>query len=119
MGQTLARAAFYPVDWTLDTLQSLTGPRSGDTWSLKSNFAPISKELFQDNLPIQGVLPADLAGEFVRNGPNPKYIPKGKSDFKDHTIKFTDGSSQVVIIGSMEMECYMEYEFTQTEQPHT
>lgn len=42
---------------------------------LEGNFGPVFKEYTATDLPItQGSLPSDLAGEFVRNGPNPLYV---------------------------------------------
>mgnify|MGYP005993364019 CR=1 FL=1 len=76
MGQSLTRLLFYPVDWTLNTLQARFNPDPNRVF-LEGNYAPVSKEWFQCNLDVQGNLPDDLQGEFVRNGPNPKHIPKG------------------------------------------
>jgi hypothetical protein len=40
----------------------------------ETNFGPVHVELHEKSLPVvSGALPADLEGEFVRNGPNNKY----------------------------------------------
>lgn len=42
---------------------------------LTGNFAPILDELDSDNLMIEGELPQDLTGVYMRNGPNPAFPP--------------------------------------------
>ncbi|KAL6537598.1 ccd4,nced4 [Orobanche minor] len=62
------------------------------------NFAPV------DELPptacteVEGSLPPCLAGAYIRNGPNPQFIPKGPSHFLDgdgmlHVIKISKGEA--------------------------
>ena len=41
------------------------------------NYGPVDKEVTQTNLVVRGTLPADLNGEFVRNGPNNKFPYQG------------------------------------------
>ena len=43
---------------------------------LTGNFAPVTDELDVD-LAVTGDMPADLAGAFYRNGPNPQFEPRG------------------------------------------
>lgn len=38
---------------------------------LQGNYAPVSNELSTENLPIEGAIPPELNGTYVRNGPNP------------------------------------------------
>ena len=38
---------------------------------LSGNFAPVTEEVTATDLPVTGELPAELAGRYVRNGPNP------------------------------------------------
>ncbi|MCB2098309.1 MAG: carotenoid oxygenase family protein, partial [Parvularculaceae bacterium] len=40
-------------------------------WWLNGNFAPVEKEVEAFDLPVTGALPPELAGVFMRNGPNP------------------------------------------------
>lgn len=39
---------------------------------LEGNFAPVAEEVTVTNLAIEGELPRELAGRYVRNGPNPQ-----------------------------------------------
>ncbi len=45
--------------------------------TLSGRFAPVHTETDAADLHIEGSLPADLHGVFVRNGPNPKFDPLG------------------------------------------
>ncbi len=38
---------------------------------LSGNYAPVSDEVTAFDLPVEGVLPEELAGRYLRNGPNP------------------------------------------------
>ncbi|CAH2599455.1 Dioxygenase [Rhodovastum atsumiense] len=42
---------------------------------LKGGFAPVRDELTVEALPVRGELPKDLAGVYLRNGPNPEFKP--------------------------------------------
>src|SRR5438105_3395889 len=44
---------------------------------LQGNFAPVQEEITADNLKIIGTLPPEMDGMFVRNGPNPQFLPLG------------------------------------------
>jgi carotenoid cleavage dioxygenase len=39
---------------------------------LQGNFAPVSREVTAFDLPVQGALPPELRGLYLRNGPNPR-----------------------------------------------
>ena len=41
-------------------------------WWLQGNFAPVTREVVAHDLPVDGHLPAELSGLYVRNGSNPK-----------------------------------------------
>ncbi len=45
------------------------------TWWLEGNFAPVTKEVEAFDLKIEGALPPELTGVYMRNGPNPKNGP--------------------------------------------
>ena len=45
-------------------------------WHLRGNYAPVFDELTLTELEVQGAIPAELTGLYVRNGANPK---SGKS----------------------------------------
>jgi len=38
---------------------------------LRGNFAPVSQEVTAYHLPVEGMIPSELSGRFVRNGANP------------------------------------------------
>ena len=42
---------------------------------LSGNFAPVGREVFATDLPVEGTLPAALDGVYIRNGPNPQFPP--------------------------------------------
>jgi carotenoid cleavage dioxygenase len=45
----------------------------GETpWHLSGNFAPVPDELTAFDLPVEGAIPRELRGLYLRNGPNPK-----------------------------------------------
>ena len=48
---------------------------------LSGRFAPVHREVTVDELKVEGDLPAELVGAYVRNGPNPKYPPLGSYTF--------------------------------------
>jgi carotenoid cleavage dioxygenase-like enzyme len=48
---------------------------------LSGRFAPVHREIETTDLVIEGDLPADLAGVFMRNGPNPRFPPLGSYTF--------------------------------------
>ena len=49
---------------------------------LQGNFAPVLEERSDDvELPVTGVIPPDLEGRLLRNGPNPAVIPADEADY--------------------------------------
>jgi carotenoid cleavage dioxygenase len=38
----------------------------------KDNYAPVTEELTESSLPVEGTIPAELDGWYLRNGPNPR-----------------------------------------------
>ena len=61
-------------------------------------FAPVGKEIIADDLPVIGEIPEDLAGIYLRNGPNPIFEPRGRYHWFDgdgmvHAIAFRDGKA--------------------------
>src|SRR5262245_55683002 len=67
---------------------------------LSGRFAPIREEVEADDLPVQGTLPPELVGHYVRNGPNPKFAPLGsytypiEGDGMLHGIWLEDGRAR-------------------------
>ncbi len=49
---------------------------------LHGNFAPVLEERSDDHeLPVTGVIPPDLTGRLLRNGPNPAVVPLDETDY--------------------------------------
>ncbi|GEL22388.1 carotenoid cleavage dioxygenase [Pseudonocardia sulfidoxydans NBRC 16205] len=44
---------------------------------LTGPYAPVTAEVDVTDLPVEGELPADLDGAYLRNGPNPRFSPVG------------------------------------------
>jgi carotenoid cleavage dioxygenase len=65
---------------------------------LSGNFAPVLQELTVDDLEIEGTLPAQLAGTYLRNGPNPVYPPVPYHIFDGdgmlHEVRLTGGTAR-------------------------
>lgn len=63
---------------------------------LTGGFAPVQDELAIDNLPVRGAIPREIAGVYMRNGPNPAYPPISyfypfDGDGMIHALYFNDG----------------------------
>jgi carotenoid cleavage dioxygenase-like enzyme len=61
-------------------------------------FAPVSREITADELPVIGEVPKDLDGVYLRNGPNPTLEPRGRYHWFDgdgmvHAVAFRDGKA--------------------------
>lgn len=46
-------------------------PGEGVPWHLEGNFAPVTAEIDADDLEVEGTIPAELDGVYMRNGFNP------------------------------------------------
>ncbi len=63
---------------------------------LTGAYAPIADELELTELPVEGKIPEDLNGVYLRNGPNPRFEPKGMHHMFDgdgmiHAGEFRNG----------------------------
>lgn len=72
--------------------------REIDNPYLHGAFAPITSELTQRDLPIEGELPAELFGAYFRNGPNSVHAPINRYHWFDgdgmvHGVWFEDGKA--------------------------
>lgn len=59
-------------------------------------YAPIHDEIEVDDLEVIGEIPEELFGVYVRNGPNPRFAPKGRHHWFDgdgmlHAVRFEGG----------------------------
>jgi carotenoid cleavage dioxygenase-like enzyme len=76
-----------PVDVT--TVAHLQGP-----------FAPVTEETDAADLPVEGELPVELDGVYLRNGPNPRFTPLGsyvyplEGDGMVHGMWLADGRAR-------------------------
>ncbi|HEY2284465.1 MAG TPA: carotenoid oxygenase family protein [Streptosporangiaceae bacterium] len=67
---------------------------------LSGRFAPVATESDADGLLVEGSLPGDLNGVFMRNGPNPKFPPLGsytyplEGDGMIHAVWLADGRAR-------------------------
>ncbi len=71
-------------------IDSLGNPYLEDVWT------PVSEEVVADDLEVIGEVPKDLNGVYLRNGPNPKYQPRGRYHVFDgdgmlHGVEFRQG----------------------------
>ena len=62
-------------------------------------FAPVVEERDERVPTIEGTLPADLAGAYVRNGPNNRFAPTNRYHWFDgdgmlHAVWFEDGRAR-------------------------
>ena len=77
---------------------SATDLPAGDLpWHLRNNWAPVLDELTETELRVEGTIPTELTGTYVRTGPNPA---SGKSDhwfFGDgmlHGVRIANGKAE-------------------------
>jgi carotenoid cleavage dioxygenase-like enzyme len=64
---------------------------------LRGNFAPVAEEVEAVDLPVEGSIPREIAGRYLRNGPNPKTGTSPHWFFGDgmlHGIALRDGKAQ-------------------------
>ena len=67
---------------------------------LSGRFAPVHDEISVDDLVVDGTLPTDLTGAYLRNGPNPKFPPLGsytyplEGDGMIHGVWFEGGRAR-------------------------
>jgi carotenoid cleavage dioxygenase-like enzyme len=67
---------------------------------LRGVFAPQVREVDIADLVIEGELPAEIEGDFIRNGPNPRFSPLGgylyplDGDGMLHRVQFRDGRAR-------------------------
>ncbi len=71
---------------------------SDETPVLRGGFAPVSEEIVTDQLVVEGEIPSDLNGLYVRNGPNRQYAADGRYHWFDgdgmlHALRFEGGQA--------------------------
>ncbi|KAK1259277.1 Carotenoid 9,10(9',10')-cleavage dioxygenase [Acorus gramineus] len=90
------------VDWLEKAVVYLTYDKSKPQHYLSGNFAPVADETPPcTDLIVRGSLPECLNGEFVRVGPNPKFVPVAGYHWFDgdgmvHGMRIKDGKATYV-----------------------
>ena len=69
MTETTSAATESPASDSRESSSELFG--TGDFFQV-GNYAPVSDELTAFDLPVEGNIPAELDGWYLRNGPNPR-----------------------------------------------
>jgi hypothetical protein len=73
-----------------------------DDFALRGNYAPVKKDLMHEIVPSlikEGAVPKDINGVFLRNGPNPVFMPShGRHHWFDgdgriHGFRIKDGKA--------------------------
>ncbi len=97
------KLADYPV--TRACIGGVTAFDDTESWIyqldnpyLHGVYAPTVHEIERARLPVQGELPEDLCGAYLRNGPNPVFKPKNRyhpfdGDGMLHAVYFNDGQA--------------------------
>lgn len=66
-------------------------------WWLKGNYAPVAGETQAFDLKVEGALPPELSGVYMRNGPNPERKPTGHWFLGDgmlHGVRLEKGKAR-------------------------
>ena len=84
--------AVTPFNDAPDCIYSLDNPY------LHGVYAPVVNETQASQLTVEGDLPSDLRGAYLRNGPNPQYQPKNRyhpfdGDGMIHRVEFDNGQA--------------------------
>ena len=96
---TIARPIFTPLFRRLDGyFYRKLGVQAynQDHHYANGSFAPVHQEQTRLEVSVTGTLPADLTGDYLRNGPNPHYPPTGRMHMFDgegmiHQIHIAEG----------------------------
>ena len=78
-------------------MTAATNPNADNPF-LAGLLEPVHDERFDENLEVEGEIPARLNGMFVRNGPNPQFDPMTRyhpfdGDGMLHAVYFGDGKA--------------------------
>jgi len=66
-------------------------------WHLRDNWAPVLDELTETNLRVDGTIPSELAGVYIRTGPNPASGTSAHWFFGDgmvHGVRLANGRAE-------------------------
>lgn len=87
------------VDDVINTfIDPPTKPSVDPRFVLSDNFAPVGELPPTECEVVEGVLPSCLDGVYIRNGPNPQFIPRGPYHLFDgdgmlHSIRISNGKA--------------------------
>ncbi|MGZ6997280.1 MAG: carotenoid oxygenase family protein [Acidimicrobiia bacterium] len=82
---------------TATTSTTTAAAAGGTPWWLRGNFAPVMREVEAFDLHVQGALPPELDGLYVRNGSNPQHSDSSHWFFGDgmvHGIRLERGKAK-------------------------
>jgi carotenoid cleavage dioxygenase len=67
-----------------------------DDFFRSGNYAPVADELTENDLPVQGAIPAEIEGWYLRNGPNPRQATAHwfTGDGMIHGVRIEDGRAK-------------------------
>jgi carotenoid cleavage dioxygenase len=67
-----------------------------DQFFRRGNYAPVDDEVAQTDLPVEGAIPAELNGWYLRNGPNPRQATAHwfVGDGMIHGVRIEDGRAK-------------------------
>lgn len=94
VGAVLERITGPKVSGALEPVDPATIP------ALRGRFEPVSVEIEATDLAVNGALPRDLTGAYLRNGPNPRFPPLGsytyplEGDGMIHGLWLEDGRAR-------------------------
>jgi hypothetical protein len=79
----------------MSTSESTSTTGTGTNQYLAGNYAPVTEEITALDLPVEGELPVELNGRYLRNGPNPASEVDGathhRARFKISTFNIISG----------------------------
>ncbi|CAM9409361.1 unnamed protein product, partial [Hapterophycus canaliculatus] len=68
---------FGPVGWLFACVRACSPAQEKDNKFLCGTYGPVQEEHTVHECEVIGVLPEAVAGQYARNGPNPRFTPKG------------------------------------------
>jgi carotenoid cleavage dioxygenase len=66
-----------PLVWFINACFARLDPPPKDNPYLRGILGPVDEEKVLTKLKVEGVIPKDMNGAYLRNGPNPMVEPKG------------------------------------------
>jgi carotenoid cleavage dioxygenase len=84
------------IDWETDNSAPILQDYPSGKWWMHGNYGPVLDEIESFELEIQGAIPPDLNGIFLRNSPNPKSGDSGfwfMGDGMLHGVRFSGGKA--------------------------